>query len=86
MVGSLVLDRDKPPPRCSAHACYKVIVLLTEATVEKMFRKLISEPNCGEETFERADTMLEEELRPESPLRHRLSQELEELRSLAEKA
>lgn len=60
------------------------IVLLTEATVEKMFRKLINDPQRGEDVFEKAEDMLDEELRPESPLRHRLSQELEELRELAE--
>ena len=61
------------------------IVLLTESTVESMFRELMSDPNRGEETFEKAEDLLDEELRPESPLRHRLTQELEELRELAEK-
>ncbi|KAA5546348.1 hypothetical protein FYK55_04630 [Roseiconus nitratireducens] len=60
--------------------------MLTEATVEKMFRKLISDPNRGEGKFDEAEDLLDEELRPESPLRHRLSQELEELRELAEKS
>lgn len=46
----------------------------------------MSDPNRGEETFEKAEELLEEELRPESPLRHRLSVELEELRSLASKS
>ena len=56
--------------------------MLTEATVEEMFRKLMADPNRGEEVFEKAEDLLDEELRPESPLRHRLSQELEELRDL----
>jgi len=60
--------------------------LLTESTVEKMFRKLINDPNRGQERFDEAEDLLDEELRDESPLRHRLSQELEELRELAEKA
>ncbi|QDV81842.1 hypothetical protein TBK1r_07640 [Stieleria magnilauensis] len=51
-----------------------------------MFRKLISDPKRGENVFDEAEDLLDEELRPESPLRHRLSQELEELRELAEKA
>jgi hypothetical protein len=55
-------------------------VLLTEATVEKSFRKLMSSPNRDEAVFEKAEDLLEE-LRCESPLRHRLSQELEELRA-----
>ena len=59
--------------------------LLTESTVERMFRELMNEPNRSEEVFEKAEELLEEELRPESPLRHRLTVELEELRSLAAK-
>ncbi len=64
----------------------EVFVLLTEATVEKMFRNLISQPNPGEDVFEKAEDLLDEELRAESPLRHRLSMELEELRQMAEKS
>jgi hypothetical protein len=60
--------------------------LLTESTVETMFRKLMNTPNLNEETFDKAEVLLEEELRPESPLRHRLSVELEELRTLAAKS
>ena len=50
-----------------------------------MFRRLINDPNRNEETFDKAEELLEEELRPESPLRHRLSVELDELRSLSAK-
>ena len=56
--------------------------MLTEATVEKSFRNLFSTPNRDESVFERAEELLEE-LRDESPLRHRLSRELDELRDLA---
>ncbi|MCH1495013.1 MAG: hypothetical protein L7U72_07280 [Rubripirellula sp.] len=59
--------------------------MLTESTVEIMFRRLMNDPNRNEETFDKAEELLEEELRPESPLRHRLSVELDELRSLAAK-
>ena len=59
--------------------------LLTESTVETMFRELMNTPERTEEVFEKAEDLLEEELRPESPLRHRLNVELEELRSLATK-
>tara|TARA_R110002049_G_scaffold305056_3_gene501063 strand:- start:87 stop:269 length:183 start_codon:yes stop_codon:yes gene_type:complete len=59
--------------------------LLTEATVEEMFRKMMGDPKRTEETFEKAEDLLEDELRPESPLRHRLSVELDELRTLAAK-
>lgn len=59
--------------------------MLTESTVENMFRKLMNDPNRSEEDFEKAEELIEEELRPESPLRHRLSTELKELRTLASK-
>lgn len=59
------------------------VPLLTEATVEKSFRKLFSTPTQDEATFEKAEELLDE-LRPESPLRHRLSQELDELRDLSQ--
>ncbi len=57
--------------------------MLTEATVEKMFRSLMNDPARNEEIFDKAEELLEEELRPESPLRHRLTVELEELREIA---
>ena len=56
--------------------------MLTESTVEKMFREMMSAPDRSEATFDKAEELLEEELRPESPLRHRLTVELDELRSL----
>ena len=65
---------------------YEDATLLTEATVETMFRKLMNTPDRSEETFEKAEDLLEDELRPESPLRHRLSVELEELRKLVVKS
>lgn len=57
--------------------------MLTEATVERMFRELMERPERTEELFDEAEQLLETELRDESPLRHRLSVELDELRSLA---
>lgn len=55
--------------------------MLTEAQVERSFRKLLKDEEFNTDTFERADELLEE-LRPESPLRHRLGAELDELREL----
>ena len=46
---------------------------------------MISDPNRGEDVFDKAEDLLDEELRPESPLRHRLTMELEELREMAAK-
>lgn len=59
--------------------------MLTESTVETMFRQLIAiakgEPvGSAEDTLDKASELLEDELRPESPLLHRLSIELEEIR------
>ena len=59
--------------------------MLTESTVEKMFRRMMNDPKRDESTFDKAEELLEEELRPESPLRHRLTIELDELRTLAAK-
>ena len=55
--------------------------MLTEAQVERSFRKLLKDEELNTATFERADELLED-LRPESPLRHRLGGELDELREL----
>lgn len=59
--------------------------MLTESTVEKMFREIVSAPNRNEETYDQAEDLIENELRDESPLRHRLSVELDELRALTAK-
>ena len=55
--------------------------MLTEQEVSKSWVKLFKgEKNS--EAFLKAEALLDE-LRPESPLRHRLSSELDELRELA---
>jgi len=54
--------------------------VLTEREVSKSWSLLVK-GELNSEAFERAENLLEE-LRPESPLRHRLSRELEELREL----
>jgi hypothetical protein len=53
--------------------------LLTEKEVSRSWSRLFSSREFESETFDRAEQLLEE-LRPESPLRHRLTLELEELR------
>lgn len=58
--------------------------MLTESSVEKTFRKLLASPSRTEADLDRAEELLDE-LRPESPLRHRLSVELDELREIATK-
>lgn len=52
--------------------------MLTEQEVSKGWRALFRD-GMSEETFAKAEALLDE-LRPESPLWHRLSSELEELR------
>lgn len=55
--------------------------MLTEAEVQRSFNQLFKGGERRPELFERAEELLDE-LRPESPLRLRLSNELEELRKL----
>ena len=56
-------------------------LLLTESEVERSFRKLFKNRAITPEVLDRAGELLDE-LRPESPLRHRLGNELDELREL----
>jgi hypothetical protein len=55
--------------------------LLTEQQINQSWRRLFSGGQFDETTFEKAEVLLAE-LRPESPLRHRLGTELEELRKM----
>jgi hypothetical protein len=55
--------------------------LLTEQEIARSWRILFHGGAADEETFEKAEALLEE-LRAESPLRHRLSVELLELRKM----
>jgi hypothetical protein len=55
--------------------------LLTESEVQRSFRRLFSSAEICPETFDKAETLIDN-LRPESPLRLRLSTELDELRTL----
>jgi hypothetical protein len=53
--------------------------LLTEQEITRSWRSLFRNAKLSEEVFAHADRLLDE-LRPESPLRHRLETELNELR------
>ena len=55
--------------------------MLTEAEVQRSFRNLFKTKDFSSDTFDKAEALLDE-LRPESPLRHRLSIELDEIRKL----
>ena len=55
--------------------------LLTESEVQRSFRNLFKSKDVPPDTFDKAEALLDE-LRAESPLRHRLSVELEEIRKL----
>jgi hypothetical protein len=57
------------------------VCVLTEQEVARSWARLIKAEINGE-TIAKAEALLEE-LRPESPLRHRLSGELDELRELS---
>lgn len=54
--------------------------MLTEAEVQRTFTRMMKS-GVGPEALDKAEALLEE-LRPESPLRHRLMMELEELRKM----
>jgi hypothetical protein len=56
------------------------IHLLTEAEVQRSFSRLLK-TGITPEVLDKAEALLDE-LRAESPLRHRLSVELEELRKM----
>jgi hypothetical protein len=58
--------------------------LLTENEIQRTWRALFHNQQVNDETFTRAEALLEE-LRPESPLRHRLDGELSELRKMRSK-
>lgn len=55
--------------------------MLTEEQVQRSFRKLFQATEVSEDSIEKADALIDQ-LRLESPLRHRLSEELDELRKL----
>jgi hypothetical protein len=55
--------------------------LLTEHEVARSWSQLFQKGKVESASFDRAEQLLDE-LRPESPLRHRLTMELEELRSI----
>jgi hypothetical protein len=57
--------------------------MLTEQEVSRSWRLLFQKgAERTSDTFDRAEALIDE-LRPESPLRHRLSTELAELRKLS---
>jgi hypothetical protein len=55
--------------------------LLTEQEVARSWSQVFKGSKFESDAFDRAEQLLEE-LRPESPLRHRLTLELEELRTI----
>lgn len=55
------------------------VLLLTEQEVSRSWRKLFTKTEVNADTFVKAEALIDE-LRGESPLRHRLTSELEELR------
>ena len=55
--------------------------MLTEQEINRSWRKLFKGREIDDDVLEKAEALLDE-LRPESPLRHRLGEELNELRKL----
>jgi len=60
---------------------FRRATLLTESEVSRSWNRLFKSSDLTTDAFDNAENLLDE-LRPESPLRHRLSCELEELRKL----
>jgi hypothetical protein len=58
--------------------------LLTEQEIARSWRILFRSSDVNDDTFSKAESLLEE-LRAESPLRHRLETELTELRKMRKK-
>ena len=56
--------------------------MLTESEVQKNFRRLFSSADVTPEALEKAENLIDQ-LRLESPLRHRLSEELDEIKRLS---
>jgi hypothetical protein len=64
-----------PFPEC------KELRVLTEQEVARSWSRIFNSGKIEEASFDRAEQLLDE-LRAESPLLHRLTKELEELRSI----
>jgi len=60
---------------------FRRATLLTESEVSRSWNRLFKSTDLTTDTFDNAENLLDE-LRPESPLRHRLGNELEELREI----
>lgn len=79
--------RTRGPTGCGRPRSWSLTViegdngLLTEQEVARSWRKLFKSGDWDSDVFDKAEVLLEE-LRPESPLRHRLGSELAELRKL----
>ncbi len=65
----------EPPPSMFAER----LRLLTEQQIARSWQKLFSQHDFNDQLAEKAEGLLNQ-LRPESPLRHRLTAELDELR------
>ena len=55
--------------------------MLTEEQVQRSFRSLFRTTEVSSDSIEKAEALIDQ-LRLESPLRHRLSEELDELRKI----
>ena len=78
--GWLVLPH-QAAPRAALRDTQREVTLLTENEVQRSFRNMFKSKDVPPDTFDKAEALLEE-LRAESPLRHRLSIELDEIRKL----
>jgi hypothetical protein len=77
----MVFSPHQAAPRAALRDTQQEVTLLTENEVQRSFRNMFKGKDVPPDTFDKAEALLEE-LRAESPLRHRLSVELEEIRKL----
>jgi hypothetical protein len=77
----VVFSPHQAAPRAALRDTQREVTLLTENEVQRSFRNMFKSTDVPPEMFDKAEALLEE-LRAESPLRHRLSVELEEIRKL----
>jgi len=75
------MEADRVLVPLSFSQSYKERPLLTESEVSRSWARLFKDGNFTTESFGSAENLLDE-LRPESPLRHRLSSELIELQKI----
>ena len=80
-IARMVFLPHQAAPRAALRDTQREVTLLTENEVQRSFRNLFNRKDVPPDTYDKAEALLAE-VRAESPLRHRLSVELEDIRKL----